>query len=145
MKKFCSNCREWQESWADHSSYKSYSTYKRYERCWKCDEWTLSDRTIFVPRSSVVSRESVQEGLDNVRSGRSSRFTCGKLRRDSNTGEWVHETLVYNGGGTYTRIVDRDGRETIETRRLETFTEVFFLEIMEAVIGVESRAICPMQ
>ena len=144
MKKFCSNCQAWQESWADHPSYKSYSTYRRYEHCWKCDEWTLSDRTIFVPCSSVISRESVQESLDNVRSGQASRFTCGKLSRDSSTGEWIHETLVYNGGGTYTRIVDRDGREMVETRRLETFTEVFFLEIMEAVIEAPIRAICPI-
>jgi hypothetical protein len=52
--------------------------------------------------------------------------------------------LIYDGGGTYTRIVDRGGREIIETRELRTFEEVFFMELIEAVIEVPIRAICPI-
>lgn len=141
MKKFCSNCQEWHDSWADHPNYRSYSTYRRYERCWKCDEWTLSDRTIYLPRSSNLSRERVREGLDNVRGGRMSRFTCGNERYVS--GERTRETLIYDGGGIYTRITERGGHERIENNQLRTFEEVFFLEIMDAVMEV-NRVICPV-
>jgi len=140
MKKYCSNCQAWKESWADNPSYRSSSTYRRYERCWSCDEWTLSDRTIFIPRSSIVNRDRVYQGLDNVRAGRARRFVCGSGR--NNSGEFVQETLIYDGGGTYTRIIERDGRQTTETRELQTFMEVFFLEIMEAVVENPQLLLC---
>jgi hypothetical protein len=144
MKKFCSNCQEWKDSWADHPNYESSRTYRRYERCWSCDEWTLSDRTIFVPRSSAISRNKIQQGLSAVREGQTDRFTCGGIKYTSNNGETVHERLIYDGGGTYTRIIEKDNRQMIETKELQTFEEVFFLEFIEAVIEAPIRAICPI-
>ena len=140
MKKFCSNCQEWKESWADHPSYKSYNTYRRYERCWKCDEWTLSDRTIFVPSSSRLSRESIRERLDGVRAGRIGGFVCAK--EDYVSGELIRETLIYDGGETYTRVIEGGSRQITETKELKTFEEVFFLEIMEALIENPHLLLC---
>jgi hypothetical protein len=134
MKKFCSNCREWKESWDDHPNHRSHLTYRRSERCWKCDEWTLSDRTIFVPRSSAVNRSKIEQGLNAVRIGQTSRFTCGGIKHTSNNGETVHERLIYDGGGTYTRIIEKDGRQITEIKELQTFMEVFFLEIADIVV-----------
>ncbi|CAI2173562.1 11126_t:CDS:2 [Funneliformis geosporum] len=74
----------------------------------------------------------VYQGLDNVREGRARRFVCGSGRNIS--GEAVHETLIYDGGGIYTRIIERNGRQTTETKELQTFMEVFFLEFIEAAI-----------
>jgi hypothetical protein len=70
------------------------------------------------------------------------RFTCGNERYIS--GERTRETLIYDGGGTYTRVTERGGCERIETNQLRTFEEVLFLEIMEAVIE-PVRVICPVQ
>ena len=89
-----------------------------------------------------MSRERVQEGLSNVRAGRADRFSCGGIRYNSSSGETIRETLVYDGGGTYTRIIERGGRQITETRELQTFMEVFFLEIMEAVIENPQALIC---
>ena len=69
------------------------------------------------------------------------RFTCGSEKYVS--GETTRETLIYNGSETYTRIIERGGRQVIETKGLQTFEEVFFLEIMEAVMEV-NRTICPI-
>jgi len=66
------------------------------------------------------------------------------MKCDPDTGEYTHETLIYDGGGTYTRIIERNGREIVEFKELRTFEEVFFLEIMDAVVEV-SRTICPVQ
>lgn len=142
MKKFCSNCREWKDSWADYPSHRPYLTYRRSERCWRCDEWTLSDRTIFVPSSSQLSRESIRERLDGVRTGRIGGFVCAK--EDYISGERIRETLIYDGGETYTRVIERGGRQITETKELKTFAEVFFLEFIEAVIEEPIRAICPV-
>ena len=101
----------------------------------------MSNRTIFLSRSSIVSRDRVNQGLDSVRAGRIGRFTCGNERYVSE--ERVRETLIYDGGGTYTRIIERNGRETVEFKELRTFEEVFFLEIMDAVMEI-NRAICPV-
>jgi hypothetical protein len=102
----------------------------------------LSGRTIFIPSSSQISRDEVQGRLDNVRMGRTGGFACIKEKYVS--GERVRETLMYDGGGTYTRIIDRGGREMVEVKELQTFVENFFLEIMDAVMEVD-RAICPVQ
>lgn len=55
--------------------------------------------------------------------GRTGGFACIKEKYVS--GERVRETLIYDGGGTYTRIIDRGGREIVETRELQTFVENF--------------------
>jgi hypothetical protein len=78
-----------------------------------------------------------------VREGRLKRFVCRNGRNIS--GELVEETLIYDGGETYTRIIERSGRQTIERKQLKTFEEVFFLEFIEAVIEAPVRAICPIQ
>jgi hypothetical protein len=100
----------------------------------------LSGRTIFIPSSSQISRDEVQRRLDNVRMGRTGGFACIKEKYVS--GERVRETLMYDGGGTYTRIIDRGGREIVETRELQTFVENFFLEITEALIENPQLLLC---
>jgi len=90
----------------------------------------LSDRTIFVSRSSAVSRSRIEQGLNAVRIGQTGRFTCGGVKHTSGSGD-IRETLIYDGGGTYTRIIEKDGRQVTETKELQTFTEVFFLEIVD--------------
>jgi hypothetical protein len=104
----------------------------------------LRDRAIFVSRSSIVSRERVHEWLNKVRTGQTNRFTCGAIKYTSSNGETVHERLVYDGGETYTRIIEKGGRQMTETKKLQTFEEVFFLEFIEAVIEEPIRAICPV-
>lgn len=145
MKKFCSNCQEWKESWADHPNYQSPRTYRRHERCWSCDEWTLSERTIFVPRSSVVDRGMIQQGLDAVRTGQTNKFTCSGEKYTSSNGVTVRERLIYNGGNSYTRIIEKGEGQVVETKELKTFEEVFFLEFIEAVIENSALVICSIQ
>jgi hypothetical protein len=47
--------------------------------------------------------------------------------------------VIYEGGETYTLITERNGREVVETKRLETIGDVMgilFLEAMEDVLGI---------
>jgi hypothetical protein len=68
-----------------------------------------------------------------VRTGRTNRFTCGAIKHVASSGETVHERLIYDGGETYTRVIEKDGRQMTETKELQTFAEVFFLEVIDFV------------
>lgn len=129
MTKFCSSCQSWQDSWVEHPNYNSYSTYNRDERCWGCDKWTLSDRSIYLFGSSRLNRQEIKRALNAVKEGQANRFIC--QIENYNDGELVHETVIYNGGENYTRIIERDGRQIIETKELQTLEEVLFLEMAE--------------
>ena len=139
MRKFCNGtCQDWKDSWADHPDYQSYNTYKRDERCWGCDRWTLSYRTIFLPRSSHLDRGAIQRALNDIKSGQARSLTAEQEGYNSNTGEYFHETVIYNGGETYTHITENGNRQRIEYKQLETMGNVMgvlFLEVMEDVFG----------
>jgi hypothetical protein len=70
--------------------------------------------------------------LNNVRENRISGFTLANERYV--VGERVKETVIYDGGETYTLITERKGCERVEYKRLETFEQVMgmlFLEMVE--------------
>ena len=62
--KYCTNCKENQDSWADNPNHNPHETYRRDERCWKCDEYTLvganiDNRQILPYQQSIDDRSVV--------------------------------------------------------------------------------------
>ena len=81
-----------------------------------------------------MNRQEIERAFNAVKEGQANRFIC--QIENHNDGELVHETVIYNGGETYTRIIEKEGRQTIEVKQLQTLEEVLFLEIAELVANV---------